>query len=265
MPDEHGGGQLQRVQNFQHILSAPRVGIAGFGLARDAVAAPGDAVNVAAVRELRGQVVVDVRAMAGASEQDHGATGATPIEHFQVGRLLPRLRTVLGAEKQSSHASWPWPAARAHAVRPTNNVRAVAERTAAARHCALTCSPPSRQTPVERRSLCASERLRLVGPTPVSGTSQHCARPSRLFDAVVGRRPSATRGVPSRRASGSFCGHVRSVTALHTSTSRVRVSPSRSRSLSRSYRLWRLSQNCSEVPKKRPSRSAVSAVTARTP
>jgi len=56
--------------------------------------------------------------------------------------------------------------------------------------------------------------------------------------------------------------------ALHPTrrtTSRSRRSPSRSFSLSRSYRAWRFSQKRSDVPKYRASRNAVSALIARIP
>ena len=83
-PISTGAFRLERLDHGPHVVRERRLVVARLRDARRAVAAPRDAVDVAAVLQLQRELVVDVRGVARAREQHDVAAGAAPVEDFEL-------------------------------------------------------------------------------------------------------------------------------------------------------------------------------------
>ena len=79
---------LQRVQNPEHVVREPLVVVTRRRLTRGTVASSRNAVDVAAVGQLRREVIEDVRAVARSGQQHDRPARSAPIEHLESNALL---------------------------------------------------------------------------------------------------------------------------------------------------------------------------------
>src|SRR5215469_862216 len=91
MPDEYRLLELQRFDNFQHVVTKAICRIIRRGwqrFARCAETAPGDSIHMKRFRQLNGEFVENMRSIAKPSEQNQRTSPAAPVEHFKLDSAI---------------------------------------------------------------------------------------------------------------------------------------------------------------------------------
>jgi|SRR5690242_4893183 hypothetical protein len=88
MPYQNRRLNLECVENLENVICQPLVGIARLGVTGRPKSPPRDGIDVAAIGQLGGEVVVDVRRVPRTSQQHDGPSGSAPIEYLQLHVLF---------------------------------------------------------------------------------------------------------------------------------------------------------------------------------
>lgn len=86
--DEDRSGDPQCPQHLDDVVGETLVVVAGWRMIRCSVAATRDPIHFAAGPQLGSEIVIDVRRIAGPSQQDHWTARASPFEHFETDIFL---------------------------------------------------------------------------------------------------------------------------------------------------------------------------------